>query len=41
MVKLWNHGLLDACTMNNCSMILDKQRDEDSRNGEMLEEKQI
>ncbi|GAB2212166.1 hypothetical protein Droror1_Dr00025515 [Drosera rotundifolia] len=24
MVKLWNHGLLDACTMNNCSLILEK-----------------
>ncbi|KAJ8444347.1 hypothetical protein Cgig2_019905 [Carnegiea gigantea] len=30
MVKLWNHGLLDACTMNNCSMILQKFQDEDS-----------
>ncbi|KAK9716322.1 hypothetical protein RND81_06G225300 [Saponaria officinalis] len=24
MVKLWNHGLLDAATMNNCSRILEK-----------------
>lgn len=30
MVKLWNHGLLDACTMNNCSMILQKFQAEDS-----------
>ncbi|XP_030946936.1 polycomb group protein EMBRYONIC FLOWER 2-like isoform X2 [Quercus lobata] len=28
MIKLWNHGLLDACTMNNCSLILEKCRDE-------------
>ncbi|KAK7859844.1 polycomb group protein embryonic flower 2 [Quercus suber] len=30
MIKLWNHGLLDACTMNNCSLILEKCRDEGS-----------
>ncbi|KAK9927665.1 hypothetical protein M0R45_024837 [Rubus argutus] len=23
MIKLWNHGLLDACTMNSCNIILD------------------
>ncbi|KAK2426179.1 VEFS-Box of polycomb protein [Trifolium repens] len=23
MIKLWNHGLLDASTMNNCNIILD------------------
>ncbi|KAL2342014.1 hypothetical protein Fmac_009954 [Flemingia macrophylla] len=28
MIKLWNHGLLDACTMNNCSMILDSYKNE-------------
>ncbi|RDX95178.1 Polycomb group protein VERNALIZATION 2, partial [Mucuna pruriens] len=28
MIKLWNHGLLDACTMNNCSIILDNYRNE-------------
>ncbi|XP_014619297.1 polycomb group protein EMF2B-like isoform X3 [Glycine soja] len=28
MIKLWNHGLLDACTMNNCSTILDSYRNE-------------
>ncbi|GAB2274210.1 polycomb group protein [Dionaea muscipula] len=28
MVKLWNHGLLDACTMNNCSLILEKYQNE-------------
>ncbi|XP_027360939.1 polycomb group protein EMBRYONIC FLOWER 2-like [Abrus precatorius] len=28
MIKLWNHGLLDACTMNNCSIILDSYRNE-------------
>ncbi|GMI63962.1 REDUCED VERNALIZATION RESPONSE 2 [Hibiscus trionum] len=24
MIKLWNHGLLDACTMNNCNLILQR-----------------
>ncbi|XP_061347687.1 polycomb group protein EMBRYONIC FLOWER 2-like [Gastrolobium bilobum] len=28
VIKLWNHGLLDACTMNNCSTILDNYRNE-------------
>ncbi|XP_027914211.1 polycomb group protein EMBRYONIC FLOWER 2-like isoform X2 [Vigna unguiculata] len=28
MVKLWNHGLLDAGTMNNCNRILDSYRNE-------------
>lgn len=28
MIKLWNHGLLDANTMNNCNTILQKCRDE-------------
>ncbi|GAV89333.1 VEFS-Box domain-containing protein [Cephalotus follicularis] len=23
MIKLWNHGLLDACTMNKCNVILE------------------
>ncbi|PON64595.1 Polycomb protein, VEFS-Box [Parasponia andersonii] len=27
MIKLWNHGLLDACTMNNCNIILEGYRD--------------
>ncbi|XP_014521266.1 polycomb group protein EMBRYONIC FLOWER 2 isoform X2 [Vigna radiata var. radiata] len=26
MIKLWNHGLLDACTMNNCNRTLDSYR---------------
>ncbi|GAB4835030.1 polycomb group protein [Ancistrocladus abbreviatus] len=26
MIKLWNHGLLDACTMNNCSLILQQHQ---------------
>ncbi|KAJ7944697.1 polycomb group protein EMBRYONIC FLOWER 2-like [Quillaja saponaria] len=30
MIKLWNHGLLDASTMNNCSIILERYRDETS-----------
>ncbi|RZC30985.1 Polycomb group protein EMF2B isoform A [Glycine soja] len=30
MIKLWNHGLLDACTMNNCSIVLDSYRNEGS-----------
>ncbi|WVZ10457.1 hypothetical protein V8G54_014987 [Vigna mungo] len=28
MIKLWNHGLLDACTMNNCNRTLDSYRNE-------------
>ncbi|CAO2836839.1 unnamed protein product [Amaranthus hypochondriacus] len=39
MIKLWNHGLLDACTMNNCSIILEKYRDEASIK-EVLEHQQ-
>ncbi|XP_062073901.1 polycomb group protein EMBRYONIC FLOWER 2-like isoform X2 [Humulus lupulus] len=27
MIKLWNHGLLDACTMNSCNKILEGCRD--------------
>ncbi|KAK3224981.1 hypothetical protein Dsin_004843 [Dipteronia sinensis] len=30
MIKLWNHGLLDGSTMNNCNMILERCRDEES-----------
>ncbi|XVE57588.1 hypothetical protein DITRI_Ditri04bG0102100 [Diplodiscus trichospermus] len=30
MIKLWNHGLLDACAMNNCSMILERCQNEGS-----------
>eukprot|EP00257_Ricinus_communis_P022948 XP_015582811.1 polycomb group protein EMBRYONIC FLOWER 2 [Ricinus communis] len=30
MIKLWNQGLLDACTMNNCNLILERSRDEGS-----------
>ncbi|OMO52540.1 Polycomb protein, VEFS-Box [Corchorus olitorius] len=30
MVKLWNHGLLDACAMNNCNMILERCQNEGS-----------
>ncbi|KAH9607105.1 hypothetical protein KSS87_005034 [Heliosperma pusillum] len=33
MVKLWNHGLLDAVTMNNCSMILQKYQDDITSDG--------
>ncbi|XP_016201473.1 polycomb group protein EMBRYONIC FLOWER 2 [Arachis ipaensis] len=33
MIKLWNHGLLDACTMNNCNIILDSYRNEGLDNG--------
>ncbi|KAJ0705382.1 putative polycomb protein, VEFS-Box [Helianthus annuus] len=28
MIKLWNHGLLDAKTMNNCRCILNSQNPE-------------
>ncbi|WCJ25807.1 Polycomb group protein VERNALIZATION 2 [Euphorbia peplus] len=27
MIKLWNHGLLDSSTMNNCNMILERCQD--------------
>ncbi|XP_021905596.1 polycomb group protein EMBRYONIC FLOWER 2 isoform X2 [Carica papaya] len=30
MIKLWNHGLLDARTMNNCSIILQQFQKQDS-----------
>ncbi|XP_031257064.1 polycomb group protein EMBRYONIC FLOWER 2-like isoform X2 [Pistacia vera] len=30
MIKLWNHGLLDGCTMNNCNLILERCQDEGS-----------
>ncbi|OAY60104.1 polycomb group protein EMBRYONIC FLOWER 2 isoform X2 [Manihot esculenta] len=30
MIKLWNHGLLDASTMNNCNLILERCQDEGS-----------
>ncbi|URD99229.1 polycomb group protein EMBRYONIC FLOWER [Musa troglodytarum] len=29
MIKLWNHSLLDARTMNNCSLILERNQNED------------
>ncbi|XP_061981804.1 polycomb group protein EMF2B-like isoform X2 [Populus nigra] len=40
MIKLWNHGLLDASTMNNCNMILERCRDEgpDAAKSERLED---
>ncbi|ESR34760.1 hypothetical protein CICLE_v100063201mg, partial [Citrus x clementina] len=28
MIKLWNHGLLDARTMNNCNIILEHQKND-------------
>ncbi|XP_072977401.1 polycomb group protein EMF2B [Typha angustifolia] len=30
MIKLWNHSLLDARTMNNCGLILDRFQNESS-----------
>ncbi|XVE63842.1 hypothetical protein DITRI_Ditri07aG0053600 [Diplodiscus trichospermus] len=30
MIKLWNHGLLDARTMNNCNIILEQRQKQDS-----------
>ncbi|XP_073035720.1 polycomb group protein EMBRYONIC FLOWER 2 isoform X2 [Primulina eburnea] len=30
MVKLWNHGLLDARTMNNCNLILEQFQSQDT-----------
>ncbi|KAL2540020.1 Polycomb group protein [Abeliophyllum distichum] len=29
MIKLWNHGLLDARSMNSCNVILEKFQDQD------------
>uniref|UniRef100_F6I2H5 Polycomb protein VEFS-Box domain-containing protein n=2 Tax=Vitis vinifera TaxID=29760 RepID=F6I2H5_VITVI len=28
MIKLWNHGLLDARTMNSCNLVLEGYRNE-------------
>uniref|UniRef100_A0A803L4M5 Uncharacterized protein n=1 Tax=Chenopodium quinoa TaxID=63459 RepID=A0A803L4M5_CHEQI len=39
MIKLWNHGLLDAGIMNNCSILLEK-RDEASTDGNSLKHQQ-
>ncbi|XP_012839960.1 PREDICTED: polycomb group protein EMBRYONIC FLOWER 2 isoform X2 [Erythranthe guttata] len=30
MIKLWNHGLLDARTMNNCNIILEQFQNQDA-----------
>ncbi|XP_052174160.1 polycomb group protein EMBRYONIC FLOWER 2-like isoform X2 [Diospyros lotus] len=30
MIKLWNHGLLDARTMNNCNIIIEKYQSQDA-----------
>ncbi|KAK4789213.1 hypothetical protein SAY86_020532 [Trapa natans] len=30
MTKLWNHGLLDGCTMNSCNLILERHRNKGS-----------
>ncbi|KAK8576417.1 hypothetical protein V6N13_032339 [Hibiscus sabdariffa] len=30
MIKLWNHGVLDARTMNNCNMVLEQYQKQDS-----------
>ena len=30
MIKLWNHGLLDACTMNSCNAILNECKNQES-----------
>ncbi|KAE9465025.1 hypothetical protein C3L33_03045, partial [Rhododendron williamsianum] len=30
MIKLWNHGLLDARSMNNCNMILEHCQSQDA-----------
>ncbi|KAL9246870.1 hypothetical protein vseg_020355 [Gypsophila vaccaria] len=40
MVKLWNHGLVDAATMNNCSLILQKCKDENTSKPEPAKEEQ-
>ncbi|GKV17508.1 hypothetical protein SLEP1_g28005 [Rubroshorea leprosula] len=29
MIKLWNHGLLDARTMNDCNIILEQYQKQD------------
>ncbi|KAK8652123.1 hypothetical protein V6N13_061145 [Hibiscus sabdariffa] len=30
MIKLWNHGILDARTMNNCNIVLEQYQKQDS-----------
>ncbi|XP_049376515.1 polycomb group protein EMBRYONIC FLOWER 2-like isoform X2 [Solanum stenotomum] len=30
MMKLWNHGLVDARTINNCNLILEQFQSQDS-----------
>ncbi|XP_019058067.1 PREDICTED: polycomb group protein EMBRYONIC FLOWER 2 isoform X2 [Tarenaya hassleriana] len=32
MIKLWNHGLLDARTMNNCNIILEQLQNQNPEN---------
>ena len=33
MIKLWNHGLLDARRMNSCNIILDEYKHKGSFSG--------
>ncbi|CAI9091970.1 OLC1v1027094C1 [Oldenlandia corymbosa var. corymbosa] len=37
MIKLWNHGLLDARTMNNCNIILEKSWQQNQDNDDPME----
>ncbi|KAI5433409.1 hypothetical protein KIW84_020621 [Lathyrus oleraceus] len=39
MIKLWNHGLLNACTMNKCSSILERSKKTRDRIPSQMEDK--
>ncbi|KAM1990105.1 hypothetical protein ACFX15_031399 [Malus domestica] len=36
MIKLWNHGLLDACVMNSCNIILDDYKHKGSESSDAM-----
>ncbi|KAB2622762.1 polycomb group protein EMBRYONIC FLOWER 2-like [Pyrus ussuriensis x Pyrus communis] len=36
MIKLWNHGLLDACVMNGCNIILDDYKHKGSESSDAM-----
>ncbi|TQE08617.1 hypothetical protein C1H46_005793 [Malus baccata] len=36
MIKLWNHGLLDACVLNSCNIILDEYKHKGSESSDAM-----
>ncbi|KAM1034322.1 hypothetical protein ACFX2J_037551 [Malus domestica] len=36
MIKLWNHGLLDACVLNSCNIILDEYKRKGSESSDAM-----